>query len=113
METYNKKGFKVGDWVIGKSYNGEIVHGYIEIIEPLNTIVKVFVIDSDNLRFKGRTIKLNEKTVEKQPIFSEYVEGELLNLIDLALSTRDEQWFFELTAKLLRKQQRLMIRKKD
>ena len=110
VETYNKKGFKVGDWVIGKSYNGELVQGYIEIMEPLNTIVKVFVIESDNVRFKGRVIKLNEKTIEKQPIFSDYVEGELLNLIDLALATKDKPWFLDLTAKLLKKQNRLMIK---
>ncbi|GAE25613.1 hypothetical protein JCM9140_1619 [Halalkalibacter wakoensis JCM 9140] len=59
---------------------------------------------SDNSGFVGRTIRIEKRDMEKQEMLTSYSEGELLNLIDLALSTRDKDWFIELSEKLKRKQ---------
>ena len=114
METNNIKKLKIGDWIKGMSSNGELILGYIETIDIYNTIVRVCVIESDNKKLKGRTIRVRENDIEKQSVISDFTEGELLNLIDLALSTRDKRWFFDLTAKLKRKQNTyILIKKKD
>ncbi|WP_227937755.1 hypothetical protein [Alkalihalobacillus deserti] len=114
MVTNNKNSLKVGDWVKGKTRNGELLRGYVEHIETFNTLMQVKVIVSDNKKLIGRIIKLDENELEKQPIISDWSEGELFNLIDLSLSTRDKQWFIENSWKLKRKRNTIsFIKKKD
>jgi uncharacterized protein YpiB (UPF0302 family) len=114
MVTNNKNILKVGDWIKGNTKNGELIHGYIEFIEPFNTMVQVKVLKSDNKKLVGRIIKLDEIDIEKQPVSTDFSEGELLNLIDLSLSTREKQWFLELSWQLRRKKNTISyLKKKD
>jgi hypothetical protein len=98
MLTNNR--FEIGDWVKGKSQNGELIIGYIETIDLLKGIIGVTVITSDNKETIGKTIKMLYKWVERLPISAIDHEEQLLHLIDLALTTGDEDWFIELSVKL-------------
>jgi hypothetical protein len=100
MITNNKWQLEIGDWVNGKSKNGELIRGYIETVDPLQGTVKVNVVACDNEKTIGRTIETLNKWVEKLPISVTDNEEQILYLIDLALSTEDEHWFMELSAKL-------------
>lgn len=91
---------EVGDWVKGRSMNGELIHGYIENVDRFHGIVKVTVVECDNEKTIGKTIGTPNKWVEKMPVASFKFEEQILDLIDMALSTKDELWFMELTANL-------------
>jgi len=100
MMTNNKWQLEVGDWVKRKSENGELIRGYIETVNPLQGTVKVNVIACDNEKTIGKTIETLSKWVEKLPISVIDTEEQILHLIDLALLTKDEHWFMELSTKL-------------
>ncbi|MEK3856315.1 IDEAL domain-containing protein [Cytobacillus sp. FSL H8-0458] len=89
---------KTGDWVKGKSREGELIIGYIENLEE--GIIKTKVISSDNKTIEGKVIPLQSKQVKKIPAVKVANKEQIHFLIDLALSTGDEEWFFELTSKL-------------
>ncbi|OLN21368.1 hypothetical protein BTO30_15330 [Domibacillus antri] len=92
--------FEVGDWVKATTREGELVQGYIVNVDPLHDIMKVHVVDSDNESKVGKTIRLFNKWAAKLSILTAAREEQLLQLIDLALLTRDEQWFMDLSAAL-------------
>lgn len=96
MLTNGKSRLEIGDWVRGKSGGGELLHGYIESVDSLQDIVKVHVVACDNKETVGKTIRLPRKWLEKLPAPAMDREGYILSLIDLALETRDKQWFLEL-----------------
>jgi hypothetical protein len=89
--------FEKGDWVRGRSREGELIHGYIENVDLIQNIMKVFVIKSDNENIIGKSVWIFNKYTEKLPSQTLSNETELLALIDLALLTKDEKWFLELT----------------
>ncbi|MGN7177147.1 group-specific protein [Paenibacillus sp. FSL R5-0490] len=89
---------KTGDWVKGKSREGELIIGYIENLDE--GIIKTKVISSDNKTIEGKIIPLQSKQVKKIPAAKVSNKEQIHFLIDLALSTGDEEWFFELTSKL-------------
>ncbi|MEH7485023.1 IDEAL domain-containing protein [Neobacillus drentensis] len=92
--------FVNGDWVQGRSRDGELIHGYVETIDSIQGIVKVNVVESDNEKAIGKSIWLLNKWAEKLLDLTVSNESQLLSLIDLALLSKDEQWFMELSAKL-------------
>lgn len=92
--------FENGDWVQGRSRDGELIHGYVETIDAIQGIVKVNVVESDNKKAIGKSIWLLNKSAEKLPDLTVSNESQLLSLIDLALLSKDEQWFMELSTKL-------------
>lgn len=93
--------FQKGDWVSGRSRDGELIHGYIVDLDQIQDIMKVFVIKSDNTIIIGKTVWILNKYAEMLKLSSSYVsEDDLLPLIDLALITKDEAWFMELTQSL-------------
>jgi hypothetical protein len=92
--------FENGDWVQGRSRDGELIHGYVETIDAIQGIVKVNVVESDNEKAIGKSIWLLNKSAEKLPDLTVSNESQLLSLIDLALLSKDEQWFMELSTKL-------------
>ncbi|PLR82937.1 hypothetical protein CVD25_10500 [Bacillus canaveralius] len=100
LMTATNKGFEIGDWVKGKSRNGELIRGYIETIDPINGIIKVNVLDSDNDKSIGKTVATLSRWVAKLSVAEKRDEEELGYLIDLALITNDEPWFMELTTEL-------------
>ncbi|MCS0655281.1 MULTISPECIES: IDEAL domain-containing protein [Bacillaceae] len=89
---------KTGDWVKGKSREGELIIGYIENLEE--GMIKTKVVSSDNKTIEGKIIPLQSKQVKKMPAVKVANKEQIHFLIDLALSTGDEEWFFELTSKL-------------
>lgn len=96
MLTNGKSRLEIGDWVRGKSGDDELLHGYIESVNFLQDIVKVHVVACDNKGTVGKTIQLPSNWLEKLPVSAVAREESILSLIDLALETRDEQWFLEL-----------------
>lgn len=92
--------FEISDWVQAKTRNGEFVHGFIESIDGLQGIAKVFVVRSDNEESVGKTTAVLEHWLRELPSAPLEESGAIHNLIDLALMTRDEQWFKELTLQL-------------
>ncbi|MFJ8069972.1 IDEAL domain-containing protein [Peribacillus sp. NPDC096447] len=92
--------FKNGDWVQGKSRDGELIHGFVENVSDNREIVKVNVVESDNEKAVGKSIWIPSKWTEKLPDLEISNETHLLALIDLALLSKDETWFMELSGKL-------------
>ncbi|MFD6209187.1 MULTISPECIES: IDEAL domain-containing protein [unclassified Peribacillus] len=92
--------FENGDWVQGRSRDGELIHGFIEIINDNREIVKVNVVESDNEKTVGKSIWIPSKWTEKLPDLDVSNESHLMALIDLALLSKDETWFMELSGKL-------------
>jgi hypothetical protein len=92
--------FKNGDWVQGKSREGELIHGFVENVSDNREIVKVNVVESDNEKAVGKSIWIPSRWTEKLPDLEISNETHLLALIDLALLSKDETWFMELSGKL-------------
>jgi IDEAL domain len=88
-----------GDWVKATSLDGELIIGYIENMDPEGTTVKAKVITSDNRKIEGSVIPLLAKDVKKLPHTKIANKEQIRFLIDLALSTGDEEWFLELSKK--------------
>jgi uncharacterized protein YpiB (UPF0302 family) len=96
----DKYRFENGDWVQGRFREGELIHGYVETVDSNQGIVKVHVVESDNEKVSGKSIWILNKWIEKLPDITISNESQLLELIDLALLSKDEQWFKELSSKL-------------
>ncbi|MBS4215251.1 MULTISPECIES: IDEAL domain-containing protein [Neobacillus] len=100
MVPNDRSSLKTGDWIKGTSWDGELILGFIESMDILEGVVKVTVIRSDNTETIGKTIPILSKQVKKLPVSTATNKEQTRFLIDLALSTGDEEWFMELTAKL-------------
>lgn len=100
MLINNISNLNTGDWVKGKPQNGELIIGFIEKLGTKDGIVKVTVVKSDNKQTIGKIIQLATDSIEKLPVSKAENVEELQFLIDLALLTEDEDWFFELSTKL-------------
>jgi hypothetical protein len=100
MLSNNKSELIVGDWVKGTLRDGELIIGFIESLDLLEEVVKVSVVKSDNHEVIGKTIPVSIKQVKGLPESTETTKDEILFLIDLALSTGDQEWFAELSSKL-------------
>jgi hypothetical protein len=100
MDTINHSPVEVGDWVKGKTKNGELIYGYIEAVNPLQGTVKIKVMDCDNELIIGKTVETLKHWVKKLPMSTFDDEEQIKALIDLALLTKDESWFMELSTKL-------------
>jgi len=111
----DKYRFENGDWVQGRSRDGELIHGYVETVDSHKGMLQVNVVESDNEKAIGKSIWIQNKRAEKLPDITGRNESELLALIDLALLFKDEQWFKELSAKLVsfKKIQEVPIKKSE
>ena len=72
---------------------------YIESIDALQGVARVHVIASDNETAIGRIMEVSSQDVKKLPVSEFDIEDQVKSLIDAALTTRDEQWFKELSEK--------------
>jgi hypothetical protein len=100
MTMADKYQFEYGDWVQGRSRDGELIHGYVETVDSIQELVKVNVVECDNEKAIGKSIWLPHKSAEKLLDLTVNEESQLLPLIDLALQSNDEHWFMELSTKL-------------
>ncbi|WP_052015863.1 IDEAL domain-containing protein [Alkalihalobacillus hemicellulosilyticus] len=91
---------QIGDWVRGKTMIGELVHGYVEHEEVYHTFIKVRVLISDNKKLIGKIVRIDEKELQIYSMTDHWTKDEITNLIDLALSTRDREWFDKLSSKV-------------
>ncbi|WHY03151.1 IDEAL domain-containing protein [Neobacillus sp. DY30] len=91
---------EIGDWVKGNLHSGELIIGYVESLSNLEGVAKVTIVTSDNKDINGRTIALLTNQLKRLPAGNVTNKEQILFLIDLALSTGDEEWFNELSAKL-------------
>ena len=101
MKMADNYRFENGDWIQGISRDGELIHGYVETVDTTKGMLQINVVDSDNEKAIGKSIWIVNKQAEKLPETTGRNESELLALIDLALLFKDEQWFKELSAKLV------------
>ncbi|MCM3726591.1 IDEAL domain-containing protein [Neobacillus cucumis] len=90
---------QTGDWIKGTLRDGELIMGYIESFDT-SGIVKVTVITSDNNEIIGKKVSMLSERVKRLPVSNVSNKAQIQFLIDLALSTGDEEWFIELTSKL-------------
>jgi hypothetical protein len=97
---------RLGDWVSGTTPNDERIIGFVEAMPDVNGKVSVFVTGSDRTEAIGTVVQCNLGKISSLPEQAPYLEDELTGLIDLALQTRDEPWFRELTEMLLGGQER-------
>ncbi|KHF41575.1 IDEAL domain-containing protein [Halalkalibacter okhensis] len=95
------KTIEVGVWVKGKTTNGELIHGYVEKVNRVSETVKVKVTKSDNEEIIGKTIDMLHGTIATLPNEASRSVDEIRALIDLALLTKDDQWFQELSSTLV------------
>jgi uncharacterized protein YpiB (UPF0302 family) len=100
MNLNNDSILKIGDWVKGISLHGELVIGYVDSLTILDEVVRVNVITSDNKTTVGKTIQMLNRNVKKMPDSKVTNKEQIHFLIDLALSTGDEDWFNELSSQL-------------
>ena len=100
MLSNNQSILKTGDWVKGNLPDGALIIGYIESLNIPGEVVKVNVITSDNQETVGKTIPILSNQVKSLPVSNVINKEQILFLIDLALSTGDEDWFIELSSKL-------------
>lgn len=99
MEINNNEQYKIGDWVKLHSSKGEQIHGYIEKMPENKNLIQLRVVESDNEWLSGHSIQVETKKIKLEKNEIAYSIGELEQLIDLALSTKDEAWFDSLVLK--------------
>ncbi|SEC55363.1 IDEAL domain-containing protein [Paenibacillus sp. GP183] len=89
-----------GDWVSGTTVHDERIRGYVETISKNLESALVRVTQSDRERIVGRVSESLVSKLELLKVDAGLDERSLYNLIDIALSARDKQWFTELTSSL-------------
>ncbi|WP_035322658.1 IDEAL domain-containing protein [Peribacillus kribbensis] len=95
-----KAGLNIGDWVLAKTREGELIQGYINDLDVFQNKARVQVTESDNADINGKGVWILNSSIEKLKARSEGTEDQLLAMIDLALLTKDKEWFLDLTQKL-------------
>ncbi|WP_050180507.1 hypothetical protein [Domibacillus robiginosus] len=95
----NKTQFRVGDWVQGETWDKQRIYGYVVKIENPEDITKVYIVESVNKELEGRMIRVLSKSLQLVPE-QEPAEAALEQLIDMALLTKDEEWFGQLLQQL-------------
>ncbi len=92
--------FHNGDWVKGKTINDEMIQGFIHSIHPANGTVKITVTQSDNNQILGKDIETFIHRITPLTVTINDQEVFLQNLIDIALLTKDREWFMEIWDRL-------------
>ncbi|MBN2983760.1 MULTISPECIES: IDEAL domain-containing protein [Cohnella] len=93
--------FAIGDWVSGHTSQGELVRGFIDSMQIEQGTVSLLVTESDHEAAVGKLLTLQNRAVRTLPAFAADDESSILNFIDMALTTKDEAWFRELSEQLL------------
>ncbi|SDW07372.1 hypothetical protein [Paenibacillus sp. CF384] len=99
--------FAISDWVQGRTKDGELIQGFITAMNETHNIANVYVVQSDHDAAVGTTIAVLRSWLKEQPTVDmlDYEEP-ILDFIELALATHDEEWFAELMGRMqeIRKQ---------
>jgi len=91
---------EISDWVQGKTSEDELIRGFVESIDRVHGIARVNVVQSDHEAAIGTIVGMREQWLKRLEVISMEEQAPLLNFIDMALATRDEEWFAELSEKL-------------
>jgi hypothetical protein len=91
--------WKIGDWVKGRTVNGELMHGYITDFDNDEGTVKVHVVACDRESTVGRTVETLNYLIKPFPLLPPSSQ-QLRSMADLALGTSDRDWFMDLTSRL-------------
>ncbi|REE91723.1 hypothetical protein A8990_104233 [Paenibacillus taihuensis] len=93
--------FAISDWVQGRTKDGELIQGFITSMKEKHNVASVYVVQSDHDLAVGTTVAVLSSWIKEQPAVQvlDYEEP-ILDFIELALATRDEEWFAELTERL-------------
>jgi hypothetical protein len=97
---FGKQYLEAGSWVKGKLRDGELIHGYIKAMDAGYSVASVYIVECDNEELIGKIVSVSTKALGKLPVSLARSEGQLINLIDFALLTKDKQWFMELSKEL-------------
>jgi hypothetical protein len=100
MSEMNQIQVQLGDWVSGTTVEDERIRGYIEKISRKQSSALVRVTESDHEDIVGRVAESLLSKLELLKVEAVMDEKALYDLIDIALATRDKQWFTELTSTL-------------
>ncbi|AEI39398.1 IDEAL domain-containing protein [Paenibacillus mucilaginosus] len=92
--------FEEGQWVQGRTAEGELIQGWVESSDSLDRIVRVHVVNSDHVDILGKRVTVREAWLKALPANPFGGTEGVCDVIDLALSTRDRDWFLELTEQL-------------
>lgn len=95
MAATNYTSIQAGDWVSGTSHLDEKFIGYVDSLAE-DHIVKVWVSQSDHDNIVGEFVQTKLSKVKKLPEDNPFTQDELAVLIDLALITKDKEWFQDL-----------------
>ncbi|RIW34687.1 IDEAL domain-containing protein [Bacillus salacetis] len=96
----NEQNILKGDWVKAKSVEGELVIGYIESVNKDRKTARLKVVQAEEGSIAGRSIETLLRSVTPLQSLNKFTKEYIMELIDLALLTRDEEWFNELTDEL-------------
>jgi hypothetical protein len=88
----------VEDWVMGRTREGALIHGFVDSVDNIRGIASVYVVKSDQEPLIGK--KATVRSIWLRALPDVQLAGSPLvpDLIDLALATDDEAWFLELSA---------------
>lgn len=95
MAATKHSSIQVGDWVSGTSQLDEKFIGYVDSWAD-DQIVKVWVTQSDHDDIVGEFVQTKLSKIRKLDELSSFTQDELTSLIDLALLTKDKEWFQDL-----------------
>ncbi|MCO7127112.1 hypothetical protein NIE88_15180 [Sporolactobacillus shoreicorticis] len=91
--------WKKGDWVKGRTVNGELMHGFVVDYNHEEGTVKIHVVACDRDTTVGRVIETLGYLIKPFPVTP--LNGqELRSMTDLALITSDRDWFMDLSGQL-------------
>jgi IDEAL domain. len=104
MVMKQRSSWKKGDWVKGRTVNGELMYGYVVDYDSNEGAVKVAVVACDRESTIGRTIETLNYLIKPFPL-QPLNNDQLRSMTDLALITSDREWFMDLSAQLARRKQ--------
>lgn len=97
MENIISGQIREGDWVSGTTIRDERFIGFVQSV-TLEGILEIQVTQSDREDLAGKLVEAKSNKVRRMKEAALVRADEVYSLIDLALQTRDEEWFAELTA---------------
>ncbi|MFC3800204.1 IDEAL domain-containing protein [Cohnella sp. GCM10012308] len=92
--------FEMGEWVAGRTGQGELIQGFVNSILSVQGAAGIYVTASDRVEAIGTEIAVPVGKLRPLPQTTKYNEEQLRNLIDVSLAIRDTAWFGELTSEL-------------
>jgi hypothetical protein len=104
MVMKQRSSWKKGDWVKGRTVNGELMYGYVDDFNRIDGTVKVVVVACDRESTIGKTIETLNYLIKPFPV-QPFNNDQLRSLTDLALITSDREWFMDLSGQLAKRKE--------